>query len=91
MTQYGLVNGSRGVVLEFMTLEDAKRQAMTVQSEIYSSPSVYSEEHEGKRKWPFVKFTNGRTLLCYPSEFSVSNHAGVTEARRIQVAISEAS
>lgn len=34
---------------------------------------------------PLVKFTNGRTMLCVPAEFSIMNANGEMEARRDQV------
>lgn len=37
--------------------------------------------------WPFVKFTNGLSLLCSPVEFTVEGLKGNLEARRVQVPI----
>lgn len=37
------------------------------------------------QKWPLVQFTNGRTLLCAPLEFSVEGFMGNCEAHRLQV------
>ncbi|KAH7883938.1 hypothetical protein F5I97DRAFT_1619570 [Phlebopus sp. FC_14] len=35
--------------------------------------------------FPLVKFTNGKSLLCTPTEFTVEGLKGNLEARRIQV------
>lgn len=35
--------------------------------------------------WPLVKFTNGRSLLCSPVEFTVEGLKGNLEARRLQI------
>lgn len=35
--------------------------------------------------WPLVKFTNGKSLLCSPVEFTVEGLKGNLEARRVQI------
>jgi ATP-dependent exoDNAse (exonuclease V) alpha subunit len=36
-------------------------------------------------KWPVVRFTNGRTMVMVPQQFTVINGEGETEAQREQV------
>ena len=38
-----------------------------------------------KERWPMVRFTNGRELLCAPLAFSVEGFMGNIEAHRLQV------
>jgi len=44
-----------------------------------------SEEIQSPAVWPIVRFTNGRTLLCVPVEFSAENARGRVEASRRQI------
>ncbi|KAG8903521.1 hypothetical protein FRB99_003177 [Tulasnella sp. 403] len=39
----------------------------------------------GDQRWPIVEFTNGRTLVLRPVEFTVENILGTTEAKREQI------
>ena len=45
------------------------------------------DDHTFKKDqlWPLVKFTNGRSLLCSPVEFTVEGLKGNLEARRLQI------
>lgn len=38
-----------------------------------------------KERWPMVRFTNGRELLCAPLAFSIQGFKGNIEAHRLQV------
>lgn len=40
---------------------------------------------EKNQLWPLVKFTNGKSLLCSPVEFTLEGLKGNTEARRLQI------
>lgn len=37
------------------------------------------------QRWPLVMFTNGKSLLCSPVEFTVEGLKGNIEARRLQI------
>ncbi|TFK57647.1 hypothetical protein OE88DRAFT_1620188 [Heliocybe sulcata] len=93
-----LVNGSQGLVVDFMTVRQAWGE-MISDLEIGHAKDrtvLYGELLDKERPqwhamlqddtlWPLVKFTNGRTMLCTPAEFNVNNFKGEAEATRRQV------
>lgn len=89
----GLVNGSLGKVLEFITIREARERHLDI-GEINAGDAarVISSHsgHEFKKNdlFPLVEFLNGsicNKLLCAPTDFTVENLKGGVEARRIQV------
>jgi ATP-dependent DNA helicase PIF1 len=46
---------------------------------------ISNHEFGPKERWPMVRFTNGRELLCAPVAFSVEGFRGNIEAHRLQV------
>lgn len=89
MVQGQLVNGSVGQVIEFCTSQDAMRKQMDIATEEGLRGSERDVQQAAARydgsQWPVVRFTNGRVLLCVPTEFTVDNAIGDMEARRRQV------
>ena len=89
MVQGELVNGSVGQVVRFSTSEEAMKSATQVATEegFKSGLSTNSEipANYDNSQWPVVRFTSGRELLCIPTDFTVNNADGGTEARRRQV------
>ncbi|KAI6136943.1 P-loop containing nucleoside triphosphate hydrolase protein [Pisolithus sp. B1] len=89
LVQGQLVNGSVGQVIGFRTPQEAS-QSLT---DIGTEESLKGNKAEALRavtrcndaKWPVVRFTNGRELLCVPAEFTVNNAYGEMEASRWQV------
>lgn len=89
MVQGELVNGSVGQVINFCTSEEAMRNKM----EIATEDGLRGSERDARQPaarydgslWPVVRFTNGRVLLCVPTDFTVDNACGEMEARRRQV------
>ena len=89
MIQGQLVNGSVGQVVKFCTSQEAMRNKM----EIGTEEGLRGSERDAKQAaarydgslWPVVRFTNGREILCVPTDFTVDNAYGEMEARRRQV------
>ncbi|KAI0047663.1 hypothetical protein FA95DRAFT_1204693 [Auriscalpium vulgare] len=82
-----LVNGSTGKVLGFSSYAEATRDHTAIANAVTDGERKEVPEHVRKSacKWPLVRFTNGRELLCIPQEFTVNNGEGETEAARLQV------
>lgn len=103
MQQGKLVNGSLGLVVAFDTTRKAIEQHIElakVDSKRATTNAVTPAFAQGMpddvpmeellsndRVWPIVKFQNGRTLMCVPAGFSVTNVFGGMEAQRDQVRI----
>lgn len=98
MVQGKLVNGSLGQVVEFRSVRQALQEGYEIakvdttqpgEPQIKAPPEpellVASEEMKNPAVWPVVHFTNGRTLLCIPVDFSSENARGDVEASRYQV------
>ncbi|KAG1749645.1 uncharacterized protein EDB91DRAFT_1007178, partial [Suillus paluster] len=89
MVQGELVNGSVGQVVRFNTSEEALKSATPIVTEegLKGGLSTKSEipANYDNSQWPVVRFTCGRELLCVPTDFTVNNADGGTEARRRQV------
>lgn len=89
MVQGELVNGSVGQVVKFST----SQEAMQNKTEIATEEGLRGSEHDTRQAaarydgfiWPVVRFTNGRELLCVPTDFTVDNAYGEMEAKRRQV------
>jgi hypothetical protein len=89
MVQGELVNGSVGQVIKFCTSQEAMQNKM----EIATEEGLRGSERDARQAaarydgslWPVVRFTNGRELLCVPTDFTVDNAHGEVEARRRQV------
>ena len=50
-----------------------------------AAPPVPSHILKGNKRWPYVQFENGLSLLCIPVMFEVINAQGRIEASREQV------
>jgi hypothetical protein len=84
LRQGELVNGSQGVVVKWCTPGQARQDHTEISDE---DPNRVLEENNanGKRQsesrgdagtpYPLVKFTNGREMLCVPTDFTVLNGA----------------
>ncbi|KIK26489.1 hypothetical protein PISMIDRAFT_94920, partial [Pisolithus microcarpus 441] len=87
----GLVNGSLGMVIEFITVREARDQFLSIADMSKRETSVNQLTTNtihgfGKDNvFPLVKFTNEKLLLCAPTDFTVENIKGGVEARRIQI------
>jgi hypothetical protein len=89
MVQGELVNGSVGQVIRLST----SQEAMKNHTEIATEEGLRGSQREARQVtttydgsvWPVVRFTNGRELLCIPTDFTVDNAYGEMEARRRQV------
>ncbi|KAF9229715.1 hypothetical protein BS17DRAFT_35852 [Gyrodon lividus] len=89
MVQGELVNGSVGQVIRFST----PQEAMENHTEIATEEGLRGSQREARQVaasyggslWPIIRFTNGRELLCIPTDFTVDNAYGEMEARRRQV------
>lgn len=87
----GLVNGSLGKVIEFITVREARDQFLSIADMSKRETSVNQLTTNtihgfGKDNvFPLVKFTNEKLLLCAPTDFTVENIKGGVEARRIQI------
>jgi ATP-dependent DNA helicase PIF1 len=85
-----LVNGSAGVVEEFLTTREAIDRGfgvMAPQQEFppYLSP-IGNTVFAKNQSWPLVRFiSNGIQMLCAPLQFSVEGFRGNCEAHRLQV------
>jgi hypothetical protein len=84
-----LVNGSVGKVIEFLTTREAKDREITVAMPALPSNDnlhlINNHQFTSKERWPMVRFTNGRELLCAPVTFTVEGFKGNIEAHRLQV------
>lgn len=85
-----LVNGSVGVLEEFLTTREAVERGYAVaapQQEIppYLTPLDHATVFSKNQPWPLVRFTNNMHLLCAPLAFSVEGFKGNCEANRLQV------
>lgn len=92
LEQGHLVNGSVGSIVGFSTSADAMKLGTQIgrmnpeqTTPVANDPKILGLP-EG-RVWPMVRFTNGRTILCIPHEFTVNNSYGGMEARRDQVRV----
>ncbi|KEP51595.1 putative DNA helicase (PIF1) [Rhizoctonia solani 123E] len=87
----GLVNGSTGRVVDFITPEKALDQgypiagaAITISED--GTPQRPSIKQQFKRQlWPLVKFANSGVILMPPVDFVLDNGAGGMRASRRQV------
>jgi hypothetical protein len=86
------VNGSVGTVIAFKSKDEALREMTEIglyepkEEERWQpkdNPTI--QRLPANRKYPLVKFTNGKILLVIPLEFEVNNSEGHMEARRDQV------
>lgn len=89
MVQGHLVNGSVGQVVRFCTSQEAMRNKMEIATEeglrgSERDPGQAAAKYDDSL-WPVVRFTNGRELLCVPTDFTVDNAYGEMEAKRRQV------
>lgn len=86
-----LVNGSIGVLQEFITTHEAVQREIAVASPPppQDSAPVFRPVDDAvftkNMSWPLVRFTNGMQLLCAPLSFSVEGPKGNCEAHRLQV------
>ncbi|KAG1716791.1 hypothetical protein ID866_389 [Astraeus odoratus] len=89
LVQGHLVNGSVGQVVRFSTPQEASRNKTEVGTEEGAkgnkAEALQEVERYSDARWPVVRFTNGRELLCVPADFTVHNANGEMEARRRQV------
>ncbi|KAF7367213.1 ATP-dependent DNA helicase PIF1 [Mycena sanguinolenta] len=89
VVQGSLVNGSTGVLEEFLTTREALERGYQVSEPQQEMPknllplddAVFSKN----QPFPLVRFTNGAYLLCAPLSFSVEGFKGNCEAHRLQV------
>jgi ATP-dependent DNA helicase PIF1 len=84
-----LVNGSVGVLEEFLTTKEAVDRGLAVATPQQEIPPYLRPIDEAvftkSQAWPLVRFTNGMFLLCAPLAFSVEGFQGNCEANRLQV------
>jgi ATP-dependent DNA helicase PIF1 len=92
-----LVNGSRGIVLDFLDISEAQRRGLNIaQTTGRSKPQQTLRPTDEIRPlsnhifardnpWPLVRFESGRELLCSPLQFTCEGPIGNTEASRTQV------
>ncbi|KAL4068373.1 ATP-dependent DNA helicase PIF1 [Scleroderma yunnanense] len=86
LVQGHLVNGSVGQVVGFSTPQEASRNSTDIGTEEgMKGNKAEAMTRYSDAKWPVVRFTNGRELLCVPADFTVNNAIGEMEARRRQV------
>lgn len=89
LVQGQLVNGSVGQVIGFCTPQEASQSPIDIGTEEGLKGNKAEALRDVTRytdaKWPVVRFTNGRELLCVPAEFTVSNAYGEVEATRWQI------
>ncbi|KIJ68800.1 hypothetical protein HYDPIDRAFT_25055, partial [Hydnomerulius pinastri MD-312] len=89
IVQGQLVNGSVGQVVGFSTFQEAMQANIEIGiEEGLRGPRLdaarRAEALPDDARWPVVRFTNGRELLCIPTDFTVYNANGEMEARRRQ-------
>jgi hypothetical protein len=93
-----LVNGSVGQVVAFYSSSEAQNTNTDValvdrgqetdsrsSTSATAKPAIPHALLHNPRKWPVVRFTNGMTKLCPPTEFTIENVHGQLEAGRSQV------
>ncbi|KAI6032057.1 hypothetical protein BKA83DRAFT_94608, partial [Pisolithus microcarpus] len=89
LVQGQLVNGSVGQVIGFRTAQEASQSLTDIGTEEglkgNKAEALRAVTRYNDAKWPVVRFTNGRELLCVPTEFTVNNANGEIEASRWQV------
>lgn len=93
VVQGSLVNGSRGVLEEFITTLEAVQRELAIASPPppqNSEPNLPLQPVDDAvftrdMAYPLVRFTNGMRLLCAPLPFSVQGFKGNCEAHRLQV------
>lgn len=89
LVQGHLVNGSVGQVIRFSTLQEASHNSTDIGTEDGAkgnkAEALKEIERYSDARWPVVRFTNGRELVCVPADFTVNNAMGEMEARRRQV------
>jgi len=88
-TSYALVNGSLGIVKDFVTVRQARESGVPGLDDYLSKEKSYKPTvdlpHRGG-KWPVVHFhKSDDTLLLTPTKFEVVNGLGDVEATREQV------
>ncbi|KAI6100733.1 hypothetical protein EV401DRAFT_857948 [Pisolithus croceorrhizus] len=87
----GLVNGSLGKVIEFITVREARDRFLNIadmskrETPVKQLTTDTMHEFCKDDAFPLVKFTNEQLLLCAPTDFTVENIKGGVEARRIQI------
>jgi len=92
------VNGTRGIVIDFLTVRDAHDHGI----KIVESTGQRSKQEEAflptdelrpvtrhvfsrDNRWPLVRFECGRMLLCVPLQFTCEGPIGNVEASRTQI------
>ncbi|CAE6379634.1 unnamed protein product [Rhizoctonia solani] len=87
----GLVNGSIGRVVDFITPEKARDQgypiagaAITISDDGRPQRPTIKQEFR-MQSWPLVKFVNSSVILMPPVDFVLDNDAGRMRASRRQV------
>ena len=83
-----LVNGSLGIVKDFVTVPQAQKQDLPCVEDFFSKerPNKPALDTPDGPKWPVVHFHKcGYTLLLTPTKFDVVNGLGDVEATRKQV------
>lgn len=87
----GLVNGSLGKVIEFITIREARDRFLSIadmskrETPVKQLTTDTMHEFCKDDAFPLIKFTNEKLLLCAPTDFTVENIKGGVEARRIQI------
>lgn len=86
---YSLVNGSLGIIKDFVTIQEAQKQGLPCLDDNLpkeqSHKSAVDLPHRGQ-KWPVVHFQkDDHVLLLTPTKFEVVNGLGDVEATREQV------
>ncbi|KAJ8468581.1 hypothetical protein ONZ45_g17199 [Pleurotus djamor] len=87
LVQGELVNGSVGRVIRFAKVKDVARNAIIKADEKANAKANRKDPSPDDLdcEYPLVRFTNGREMLCVPSEFTVDTATGDVEASRTQV------
>jgi len=87
LVQGELVNGSLGQIVGFSSSQEALKNHTEISrtDDLRGQPNNGDPITQSDRLWPVVRFTNGRTILCIPAEFTVNNAQGEMEARRDQI------
>jgi ATP-dependent DNA helicase PIF1 len=93
-----LVNGSVGKVMEFLTTHEALARGIAIATPAppqgdgppdlppaLTLRPINNNIFSPTERWPLVRFTNGRELLCSAVAFSVEGFMGNIEAHRYQV------
>ena len=84
-----IVNGSVGIIQEFVTPQEARsRRTPSVFADAQSEdepPTLKGNKIWENKKWPMVKFQDETTLMMTPYCFTHKNALGMVEASRWQV------